>query len=283
MRHYLTIINLLLITGAVYLGVDAFYGAALSRFESIDAYQATGDQLLSQDKETRRSLSYYKGIADRNLFDIKKTTDEAQPVSVEVEDLKQTELKLKLWGTVTGESGKSYAVIEDTKLRSQNLYQVEDEIQNAVIKEIHREKVVLSLDNEFQILQMEEMKSQAGIQRPARRESRQVTAQQTDISLKREKIESAVSDINSLMKTVRIRPHFKNGQPDGLTLSGIRSKSIFSEMGLRNGDVIVGVDGKKIESVDDALSLYQNLQSANKVQVEIRRRGRLQTIDYNIE
>ena len=107
MRHYLTIINLLLITGAVYLGVDAFYGAALSRFESVDAYEAVGDQLLSQDKETRRSLSYYKGIAERNLFDIKKTTDEAQPVSVEVEGLKQTELKLKLWGTVTGESDKS--------------------------------------------------------------------------------------------------------------------------------------------------------------------------------
>jgi general secretion pathway protein C len=82
---------------------------------------------------------------------------------------------------------------------------------------------------------------------------------------------------------VRIRPHFKDGQPDGLTISGVRRGSIFSEMGLRNGDVIVGIDGKKIESVDDALSLYQNLQSASNVQVQIRRRGRLQNIDYQIE
>ena len=85
------------------------------------------------------------------------------------------------------------------------------------------------------------------------------------------------------MKQVRIRPHFKDGQSDGLTLSGIRSNSIFGEMGFRNGDVIVGVDGKKIESVDDALSLYGNLQTAENVQVQVRRRGRLQTIDYTVE
>lgn len=274
---------MLLITGTVYLGVDAFYGASLSRFESVDAYQTTGRQDLSPDKEIRRSLSYYKGIAERNLFNIKTVTEEAQPENVVVEDLKQTELKLKLWGTVTGGTDESYAVIEDTKLRLQNLYRVEDEIQQAVIKEIHREKVVLSYNNELQILKMEEIKSGPGIKRPVRRESQPITAQQAEISLKREQIESAVSNINSLMKTVRIRPHFKNGKPDGLTLSGIRSKSIFKEMGLRNGDIIVGVDGKKIESVDDALSLYQNLQAADKVQVEIRRRGRLQTIDYSIE
>ena len=54
-------------------------------------------------------------------------------------------------------------------------------------------------------------------------------------------------------------------------------------MGFRNGDVIVGVDGKDIESVDDALSLYKNLQSADNVKVEIRRRGRLQTLNYSVE
>ncbi len=101
--------------------------------------------------------------------------------------------------------------------------------------------------------------------------------------MKRERIDEAVNDLGNLMKQVRIRPHYKDGQSDGLTLSGIRSNSIFSEMGFRNGDVIVGVDGKDIESVDDALSLYENLQSAENVQVQLRRRGRLQTIDYSVK
>jgi len=54
-------------------------------------------------------------------------------------------------------------------------------------------------------------------------------------------------------------------------------------MGLKSGDVIMGVDGKDIESVDDALKFYQNLQSSSKVQLQIKRRGRLKTIDYRIE
>ena len=54
-------------------------------------------------------------------------------------------------------------------------------------------------------------------------------------------------------------------------------------MGLRNGDVIIGVDGTTIESVDDALKLYENLQSSTAVQVQLRRRGQLKTIDYKIE
>jgi general secretion pathway protein C len=155
-----------------------------------------------------------------------------------------------------------------------------------VIKEIQREKVVLLVNGEYEILEMEKMESSAASRsiRPRQREVRQpVQPAGSNITLQREKIEDAVSDLNTLMKQVRIRPHFKDGKPDGLTLSGVRSGSIFSEMGFRNGDVIVGVDGQNIESVDDALSLYRNLQSASNVQVQIRRRGRLQTIDYQIE
>jgi general secretion pathway protein C len=66
-------------------------------------------------------------------------------------------------------------------------------------------------------------------------------------------------------------------------LTGVRPSSIFYKMGLKSGDIIIGVDGKNIESVDDALKFYQSLQSASKVQLELKRRGRPKTIEYNIE
>jgi general secretion pathway protein C len=85
------------------------------------------------------------------------------------------------------------------------------------------------------------------------------------------------------MKQVRIQPHFQNGKPDGLRLTGVRPNSIFYKMGLKSGDIIIGVDGKNIESVDDALKFYQSLRSASRVQLQLKRRGRPKTIDYNIE
>jgi general secretion pathway protein C len=84
------------------------------------------------------------------------------------------------------------------------------------------------------------------------------------------------------MTEIVIRPHLENGQPDGLALSNIKPNSIFRRMGLRNGDVLKGVDGNEIQSVDDALKLYENLKDSDSVQVTLSRRGQDRIINYNI-
>jgi general secretion pathway protein C len=289
MRTYLILINVLFLTGAAYLGVSSFYQMAGARFAVISPSIEDNEKKAAPTREATRRLSEYKAIEERNLFRLaEKQAGVAVKAKVDIEALQETKLNLKLWGTVTGSSQNAYAVIEDVKQRVQQLYHIEDALQNAVVKEIHREKVVLEVNGAFEVLQMEKIQGTAGRGKIAGLKSKKTPQRSTtpvskNISIKRERIDEAVNDLGSLMKQVRIRPHFKDGQSDGLTLSGIRSNSIFGEMGFRNGDVIVGVDGKNIESVDDALSLYQNLQSAEKVQIQLRRRGRLQTIDYSVE
>jgi len=288
MRTYLILINVLLLTGAAYLGVSSFYQVVGARFEVIAPTIEDSEKKTAPTRESVNPLSEYKAIEERNLFRLAGKQEETGPAKVDIAALQETRLQLKLWGTVTGNGQNAYAVIEDIKQRVQQLYHVEDAILNAIVKEIHREKVILEVDGAFEVLQMEEIRGTAGRSNVARlKRDRKPEGSKTlgskSISLKRERIDEAVNDLGNLMKQVRIRPHYKNGQSDGLTLSGIRSNSIFSEMGFRNGDVIVGVDGKNIESVDDALSLYENLQSAENVQVQLRRRGRLQTIDYSVK
>ncbi|HKK90012.1 MAG TPA: PDZ domain-containing protein, partial [Desulfobacteraceae bacterium] len=104
-----------------------------------------------------------------------------------------------------------------------------------------------------------------------------------NITLDRSLVDRSMGNINTLMKQVRIRPHFSGGKPDGMLLYGIKHDSLFKKMGLRNGDIIMGVDGKKIRSVDDALALYQNLKNASGVDMQIKRRGRLKEINYNVQ
>ena len=290
MRTYLILINLLFLTGASYLGVSSFYQMAGARLEVVSPSIDAGATKESPVREPIPRLSDYSTLKERNLFRLKPKAEVAPvvPVKVDIDALKETKLQLKLWGTVTGDDQHAYAVIEDIKQRVQQLYHIDDAIQNAIVKEIHREKVILEVNGAFEVLQMEETQGSTGGSTVARRTNRQIqeaekATESKNISLKRERIDAAVNDLGNLMKQVRIRPHYKDGESDGLTLSGIRSDSIFSEMGFRNGDIIVGVDGKNIQSVDDALSLYENLQSAENVQVQIRRRGRLQTIEYAVE
>ena len=279
-NRYFIISNIILITIAVYLSIGGFYKVATYRLDPAPPPRVAGDrQISSEENETSHPLSYYQPIVERNLFNTNKDAG-SKPVSIKVETLKPTELKLKLWGTVSGLGGQTYAVIEEAKSRQQNLYKVGDAVQNATVKMVFREKVILSVNGQDEVLEIEENRVRASGRMPPQVASR---SRRQKITLKRSQIENSVKNVNELMKQVKIRPHTENGQAAGLMLSSIQRNSIFRRMGLRSGDVITGVNGNSLVSVDDALKIYGNMKSSSNMSIEIKRRGRNRTIDYNIE
>jgi len=278
--RYFTISNVVLITIAVYLSISGFYKVATYRLDPVLPPLVAGARQISpMEDEISHPLSYYQPIVDRNLFNTNKDAD-SKPVPIKIETLKQTELKLKLWGTVSGLGGQTYAVIEEAKSRQQNLYKVGDAVQNATIKMVFREKVILSVNGQDEVLEIEESQGRASGRMPLQTATK---SPRQSITLKRSQIESSVENVNELMKQVKIRPHTENGQAAGLMLSSIQRSSIFRRMGLRSGDIITGVNGSSLVSVDDALKLYENMKSSSNMSIAIKRRGRNRTIDYNIE
>jgi general secretion pathway protein C len=279
MKRYLAILNILFITGMVFFVVKIFYKIATANIDVSSSSKEASRHLVPNNSIMQHGLSHYQAIIERNLFKTKTETG-AGPDKLDLETLKPTDLKLNLLGTITGDKKEAYAVIEDTALKKQDLYRIGDTIQNATIKIILREKVVLNVNGKDEILGIEKVSGGQEIGKPA---TNLDTASSQNITVNRSQIDTAIKDVNTLMKQIRIRPNFKNGKPDGFRLTGIRPNSIFYKMGLKSGDIIMGVDGKDIESVDDALKFYQSLQSSSKVQLQIKRRGRLKNIDYHIE
>jgi general secretion pathway protein C len=278
--RYFTISNILLITIAVYFSISGFYKVATYRLDPVPPPRVVGDrQISSVEDETSHPLSYYQPIVERNLFNTNKDAD-SKPVSIKIETLKQTELKLKLWGTVSGLGGQTYAVIEEAKSRQQNLYKVGDAVQNATVKMVFREKVILSVNGQDEVLEIEEIRGRSSVRRAPLTATK---SRRQKITLKRSQIESSVKNVNELLKQVKIRPHTENGRAAGLMLSSIQRGSIFRRMGLRSGDIITGVNGSSLVSVDDALKIYESMKSSSNMSIEIKRRGRNRTIDYNIE
>ena len=277
MKIYFNILNVFLISVAIYFGVNAFYITTTSKLDHGDPIISTDKPILSPEDVVVHPISWYNAIIERNLFNTKKKTDKIE--QIDVETLKQTDLKLKLWGTVTGDRDKAYAVIEEQKEKKQNLYKVGDTIQTATVKIILREKVVLNVNGKDEILELEKV---TGDYKSTISSRKSKGAFSQNITIKRSRIDKAMKNVNDLMKQVRIRPHFSNGKPNGLNLSNIRSGSIFSEMGLKRGDIITGVNGKEIKSVDDALKFYESLKSSSNVQLQLKRKGRQETINYNI-
>lgn len=280
------LINLACITLSSYMIVDGVYGNLTGRLSATP--QRIDQKAYSVDDTglSRRPLSAYKKVVERDLFD---TRTDAAPAArkVDTSTLEETKLNLKLWGTVTGGDEGEYAVIEDLKSREQNLYRVGDAVQTATVKDIFREKVVLSVNGQNEILQMEDFESGKRTFRPGGLPDRGPAAQTgaaraQRISLRRSYLEQSMQDMASLMTQVKIQPHMEDGVPAGLALSSIKPNSIFRRMGLRNGDVIVGVDGSEISTVDDALKMVDSLKSSSNLSLQLKRRGREKNIEYRI-
>ena len=286
-KYCLTAGNILLVTAAVYIGVDGFYNVMSARMDVFEPPPPVSQTVVSKEREGSRPLSYYLVITDRNLFHTQSdATKEIKKETLQIDNLKQTELKLKLWGTVTGSEDRAYAVIEDQTAREQNLYKIGDEIQTAVVRAIYRNKVILSVDGRNEVLEIEDITQTASL-RPsvstAPRTSYTRPTPRRRITLRKAQIDNAMGNINELMGQINIRPHSsEEGVPEGMILSNIKPNSIFRRMGLRNGDILTGVDGRPIQSIDDAIKLYEDLKSSTGAKLEIKRKGRPTIIEYSI-
>jgi general secretion pathway protein C len=281
LNRYITLINFILIGGVIYFGVNAFYRVMAIRLDPGQPVLSDPSSAPAPIEQDIPPLSHYAPIGGRNLF---KTSAKSDPKAspIDPDTLKKTELKLKLWGTVVGLKDQTYAVIEESKTRKQNLYREGDTIQNATVKVVLREKVVLNVDGKDEVLEIEKVQSRAAFTPPVRPDLRARKIRPQRITLRRAQIEAALEDVNKLLTQVNIRPHYTDGRPDGLLLTRIRPRSIFLRMGLRNGDVITGVNNTPLQSVDDALKFYESLRSADSVTLQLKRRGRSRTIDYKI-
>ncbi len=285
-RTLFTIVHLICITAVAYLAVDGLYGLAAARLSDSPISEAPPVSRAVDTDTAARPLSAYKSVLDRNLFGTRANAD-PETEAVDIASLEETKLDLKLWGTVSGSENGIYAVIEDVRAREQNLYRTGDAVQKATVKEIYREKVVLTVDGKDEVLQMQDLASRGATSRPGGAPVRtelpaagMPRAQR--ISLRRSYIEQSMADVASLMTQMQVRPHMEDGVPAGLALSNIKPNSVFRRMGLRNGDVITGVDGNELSSVDDALRLVEDLNSASSLSLQLKRRGQVKNIEYSI-
>ena len=113
------IANVLLITAGVYLGVSAVYTISKAWLSPVAMPQVHPGKVTLKQQDDHPPLSRYGAISKRNLFNTNPDPGVATQ-AINVDDLQETDLNLKLWGTVTGKNRGAYAVIEDTKTRKQN-------------------------------------------------------------------------------------------------------------------------------------------------------------------
>ncbi len=286
-RRYHTIFNLLALSIIIYIGVDIFYTLVGASLRQRDTKTSVAGHIPDEKGQPKLPFDHYQSIMGRNLFG--STDAIAQEDKEEdIEALEPTTLKVALLGTVSGSSRNTYAVIEETNKRKQGLFKVGDSIQDAVIKSIQRGVVVLKVGDKIEKLTMDEAaarstgpeKGRVSSRASRRRPSPRAEGPGRTVTVSRSDIEASLKDINQLLTQARVRPHFKDGKPDGLAINRIKKGSFFSKLGLRDGDIVQAIDNTSIRSPDDILTLYKKMKSGSGVGIRINRKGQQQTINY---
>lgn len=101
-------------------------------------------------------------------------------------------------------------------------------------------------------------------------------------TLAREEADKLLSDPNAVISQARFSPSLNGDKVDGFRVSSIKGDSIFARMGMKNGDVLTAINGEQIDNPEKLLSVYSGLKSAQAVNLNVRRQGKVQSILVDI-
>jgi len=261
----------------------------------LPAYAPKLDGLPQNTAGSANTLPNLASLAAVPLFgEIKARIQPVKPVAQTPKPVALSQLNIKLLGTVVAEEHAA-AIIAIAAGREQRVYFIGDNIQPGVtLQAVEAEAIVVNRGGKLERISLEQGAKLTTMPVPTSRltasltasstasPARSIPAQAMHRKMNRNRIQKQLQDFPALLSQARVVPHISNGKPAGFTISDIVPGSLYQQAGLLNGDIILSVNGKRITGVRQAMSMYQTLQSAAAIDLELVRAGQVRQIHYDI-
>lgn len=228
-------------------------------------------------------------IADRNLFSSKAPKGGMDSIDMEAEPV-PTSLNYQLVGTVIFRNpARSLAAIQDKGAGKLHPVRIGDMIGDTVqILSVEARKVIF-LNQTARRKEYVDIPEDSSIKisTSGSLSSRGAPAggvQQTDENrfvVSRAEIDAQLANFNALLTQARALPEQRGGQMVGFRLTEIKPGSFYQKVGLRDGDILKGVNGEKITDPAKGFELLQGLKSMPALDITIERGGKDMTFNYD--
>ena len=219
--------------------------------------------------EKRRTVDEYAAIMTRNLFnssgfipDDLRTADPNGPA-------RKTNLPINLVGTVVlADEVKSISAIEDKGASKIYPLRINDSMDGKItIKKIEHLKVTF-INNQSgsleyveipddQINRLNVAPSAVSKGGPIEKEG------ETHFNVQKTEIDKAFSNLNQVLTQARAIPSFENGVPNGFKIIQIVPDSIYTKLGIKEGDTLTGVNGEPMNDPGKAFQLLNELRAGS--------------------
>lgn len=214
----------------------------------------------------------------RSLAAVQPKEPEIDPANVPI-----TQLNLKLQGVIaSSEPAKSWAIIGEAS--SQKLYKIGDSIpgaRNVKLRDIADLWVVLDNNGKSEKLWLygEDGTKIAAV--PRARNTRPQPKPRDDRIVK-EISQDQLAEAKSIGDVVRFMVATENGQMIGYKVRPGRKRELFDQVGLKNNDIVVSVNGIEVNEPQKVREVYQALKTATEANLEVMRDGSTQFIQIRM-
>jgi len=272
-------IILIAITILSYETIDFFYKVvSLSAVNQSAAIKNTASSKFITDSASRSPLQNYSVITERNLFlsTLKAISDKQLDGGVFGSSQEVTSFDLK--GTVAGGSSFGFIVIEEKGKNKQRLYRLGDMIGSARLIKITRNTAIIKSGDREITLKIKETPEGSLL---SRSQAPQASIPSSGMALSKSEINEKLRDLKTILTQAVVRPYFEAGTQEGLIVSDIKPDSLYQKLGLQNGDIIIDVNSKRMQTADDALQMVNIMQSGGSIAMSLKRNGKVETINYS--
>jgi len=96
-------------------------------------------------------------------------------------------------------------------------------------------------------------------------------------------VDAELNNAEKIAKAAKVVPNYVDGKSSGIKLVGVRSGSVYSQLGIESGDVVTAINGKKVKNQAHAFELLQGMRGKKKAEIKIERRGEAKTLKYSVK
>lgn len=302
-RKYFWVVNLVFLLLAAFFAArtaNTFIGGALAPKPDLNANAAPAPTMVAGVAKTALSPEAVSKVTGIELPKPEEVlaAEEAEPAMPDLESQEPVKsgLRVRLIATTVAlnHSEWSWANIEDVTNHQAEVYMVGDKVGPAEILEIERLRVIVNNNGRKEYIDGEAGNGEV-IAPPVTVASNtppppapgkigagiQATGADS-YEIPKDEINKALSNLNDIAMQARIVPAFKDGVATGFKLFSIRPDSLYTKIGIQNGDIVRRINGFEINSPDKALEVYTKLKESNRIEIEIDRNGSPVRKTYNV-
>ena len=302
-RKYFWVVNLAFLVLAAFLcakTVNVFVSGRILPLPDMGGGGPTVQQAEQKSLLSPEAVSRITGLELPKPEEKKADENPVEPVappSLDTQEAVKTGLRLKLVGTMVANRKEwSYANIEDVTNHEVKVYMVADHVQGAEVINIERMRVIINNNGRKEYISDEAGNGDVAIAAvpppvvahndappPSANIGGGIKAISEDhYEIPKEEITKVLTNLNDVAMQARIVPAFKDGVAVGFKLFSIRPDSIYTKIGVQNGDVIRRINGYEINSPDKALEVYSKLKESSRIDIELDRNGSNVRKTYNV-